>query len=215
MEQGVVPSDRNRATQWVLFDVGGVLIEWDDTIIFHKVANRYGVNQDVATRILTRRRRELQSGRISLREFWSRFARSLAIPMPENWRSLWVAPFARLVRPRNDVLDLAADLRKNGVRTGLFSNTDSAHWRELRSRGWFDDFHPQIVSFRLGTVKPNQQAFRRAAKIFPPGEGWPVLVDDSVRNVEGARAAGWEALHFTSARALRHELRGRRMLSSN
>ena len=206
-------SDSPSAQHWVLFDVGGVLIRWDDSRTFRTVARRYGLEPDDVKGVLERQRRKLQSGEITIHEFWARFARSFALPLPEDWRTLWSAQMGRLARPKKQVLGLASQLRRRGVPTGLFSNTDPTHWRVLHSRGWFEGFSPQIVSFRLGAVKPDPEAFHRAEKLFPSTVGMPLLVDDSAANVRAARAAGWDAIWFTSESALRCDLRRRGLLN--
>jgi len=203
------------AARWVLFDVGGVLIEWDDSIIFRTVAERYELDVRAVMRVLTSLRRELQSNRISLHEFWTRFGESFAVPTPKDWRSMWVSQMIRFARPRKDLLALAEGLRRHGVRTGLFSNTDRSHWRYFRSTGWFTAFSPQIVSFRIGAVKPDPKAFRGAKQSFPRGWGIPLFVDDSDANVSAAAAAGWDAVRFSSLSGLKKELRKRQLLNDH
>jgi HAD superfamily hydrolase (TIGR01509 family) len=207
-----VPTRSAPLARWVLFDVGGVLIDWDDAITFRAVADRYKLDRDAVANVLIRLRRDLQSDRLSLHEFWVRFARSFGIRTPEDWRTLWVDEIARRARPRKDVLLLAETLRQNGVRTGLFSNTDRSHWKFLRSTGWFDRFSPQILSFRIGAIKPDAEAFGNAERSFYSEGGMSVLVDDSAATVEAARTVGWDAIRFTSLRALQRELSGRHFL---
>jgi putative hydrolase of the HAD superfamily len=209
-----VRSVRPSPVRWVLFDVGGVLVEWDDTTVFRIVANRYGLELGAAAIVLERTRRDLQSGGISLHEFWRRFARSFNVPVPEDWRTLWVEEMARRARPRRAVFRLVDDLHRQGERTGLFSNTDRSHWRYWRATGWFDGFFPQIVSFQVGAAKPDPEAFRRAEGLFPPDWGAPLFVDDSVINVKAARAAGWDAVLFTTEHSLRRVLQNRQLLGS-
>jgi HAD superfamily hydrolase (TIGR01509 family) len=209
-----MPSAPTPAARWVLFDMGGVLVDWDDRIIFRIVADRYGLELGSATAALEMLRGNLQSGATSLHEFWRRFARLFDVPVPEDWRTLWVQELTRRARPRRAVFALANELRRGGVRTGLFSNTDRSHWRFWRSTGWFGGFFPRIVSFRVGAVKPDPRAFRRAEELFPPGWGAPVFVDDSVTNVKAAQTAGWDAVPFTSERALRRVLQDRHFLES-
>ena len=96
------------------------------------------------------------------------------------------------------MFDLTGELHRQGVRTGLFSNTDRSHWRFWRSTGRFDGFYPQLLSFRVGATKPDPEAFRRAERLFPSRWGAPVFVDDSAKNVEAAQTVGWDAIQFTS-----------------
>ncbi len=211
---GSMPSARAQDARWVLFDMGGVLVEWDDRIIFRRVADRYGLELRSVTAALEILRTDLQSGATSLHDFWQRFARLFDVPVPKDWRTRWVEGLAGRARPRHAVFALIDELHRQGVRTGLFSNTDRSHWKFWRSTGWLDGFYPQLLSFRIGAAKPDPQAFRRAERLFPSRWGAPLFVDDSAKNVEAARIVGWNAVQFTSEWALRRALRDRLLLHS-
>ncbi len=64
------------------------------------------------------------------------------------------------------------------------------------------------VSGEIGLIKPDLAIYRRHASDFGLEPGHTVFIDDSAANVEGARAAGWRAIHFTGAEALQAELLG-------
>ncbi len=72
---------------------------------------------------------------------------------------------------------------------------------------------PVMLSAELGAVKPTRAAFDRAAQRCGVQPGRLLLVDDSIGNVDGARAAGWEAIPFEDAATLTHELDARGVTS--
>jgi 2-haloacid dehalogenase len=73
----------------------------------------------------------------------------------------------------------------------------------------FDDV---VVSGAEGVAKPHQDIFHiLARRLGQPLEG-VFYVDDSVPNVDAARAAGMDAVHFTDAATLLEELRRRDLL---
>lgn len=73
----------------------------------------------------------------------------------------------------------------------------------------FDDI---VVSGAEGVAKPQPEIFEvLARRLGHPVEG-VFYVDDSLRNVDAARRAGLDAVHFTDADALGQELRGRGLL---
>lgn len=69
-----------------------------------------------------------------------------------------------------------------------------------------------LVSGRERLVKPDPRIYRLAAARFDLDPASTVFVDDSARNVEAARAEGFEAVLFTDAAALRDELTRRGVL---
>ena len=73
----------------------------------------------------------------------------------------------------------------------------------------FDDV---IVSGAEGVAKPDPHIFHILGRRLGHPIAGVFYVDDSVRNVEAARAAGMDAVHFTDANGLRKELRGRALL---
>ena len=73
----------------------------------------------------------------------------------------------------------------------------------------FDDI---VVSGAEGVAKPDRVIFEiLAGRLGHPLEG-VLYVDDNARNVDAARTAGMDAVHFTDAAALLGELRRRGLL---
>ena len=67
-------------------------------------------------------------------------------------------------------------------------------------------FDVAALSFRLHAAKPERAIYEAAARLAgaPPAEIF--FVDDRVDNVDGALAAGFDAVQFTSAPDLRAQL---------
>lgn len=65
------------------------------------------------------------------------------------------------------------------------------------------------VSGEIGLIKPDQAIYDRHVADFGLEPGATLFIDDSVGNVEGAIAAGWQAVHFTDAAALARDLAAR------
>ncbi|WEX87827.1 HAD family phosphatase [Sinorhizobium garamanticum] len=62
------------------------------------------------------------------------------------------------------------------------------------------------VSGDVGLIKPEVAIYRAHAKAFDLEPAATLLIDDSMANVEGARTAGWHAVHFTDAEKLKVDL---------
>jgi 2-haloacid dehalogenase len=63
------------------------------------------------------------------------------------------------------------------------------------------------VSGDIALIKPDQAIYDRHTADFALDPTFTVFIDDSLKNVEGAKAAGWHAIHFTSAEQLERDLR--------
>lgn len=98
-------------------------------------------------------------------------------------------------------------LRERGMFVGMLSNmvpSWDAHWRRMVDPAeLFDDI---VLSFEVGRRKPTAGIYELAADRagVPPAEC--LLIDDTVKNCEGARAASWQAIHFTGTDAAVAEL---------
>ncbi len=67
------------------------------------------------------------------------------------------------------------------------------------------------VSGRIGVIKPDVAIYERHAATFGLEPSATLFVDDSAANIDGARAAGWHALHYTGHDRLLADLRGYRI----
>jgi FMN phosphatase YigB (HAD superfamily) len=97
-------------------------------------------------------------------------------------------------------------------RLGILSNTCTAHWRyciDGRYPILNSAFDVYALSYELGAVKPAAKIFAGAAQLAGVAPEKIFFVDDIAGHVAGARAAGYEAVQYTSAPALAAELRQR------
>jgi putative hydrolase of the HAD superfamily len=174
----------------VLFDLGGVLVE-------------LGVPEDVG----------LFAGEDDLDAVWRRW---LACPVVRGYETglitthefarrmvadygLDVSPDAFLdayrLWPRGlfpGAEELLGDFRP-GVRYGCFSNTCEIHWQRLNAAHRLDElFETRFLSFQMGAVKPDREAFEKVAKSLDAEPGRILFLEDNPVNVEGAAAAGFD-----------------------
>ena len=91
----------------------------------------------------------------------------------------------------------------------LFSNTNVEHhqvWGPRHAKA-LAPIQRQFISSRIGLRKPDREAFEFVAREIGVAPGRILFFDDTLPNVEGARAAGLQAVHVRSpedvARAVR------------
>ncbi len=76
----------------------------------------------------------------------------------------------------------------------------------------YSDFRAKVVSGQVKQLKPEPAIYRLLLDRNGLAAGDCVFIDDSIANVEGARAVGMDAIHFTGAEALSRELAARGLL---
>jgi putative hydrolase of the HAD superfamily len=106
-----------------------------------------------------------------------------------------------------DVLHLAAELRQRGMPCFVASTQERLRARYLAGdMGLARRFDALFFSCDVGSKKPDPVFFAELSRrtAVPPASA--LLIDDTPANVEGARAAGWQALHFRDMATLREQL---------
>jgi FMN phosphatase YigB (HAD superfamily) len=73
-------------------------------------------------------------------------------------------------------------------------------------------FGVTVVSGREGVTKPDARIFRALCDRAGVAPADCLFIDDGPQNVDGARAAGMDAVHFTGPPALERDLRERGLL---
>lgn len=196
---------RNRQTRisTVVFDLGGVLIDWDPRYVLDDEA--------VLTLDIRGAQRELDRGTpvADVHVRWRSMYPSQAVLVDryfDNWH-------ATVAGPIDDVVAVLADLRAAPVRLYALSNFSAELFQQVRHRfaflDWFDGL---LISGDEGVIKPDAEIYRLLVDRFEVTPSHAVFIDDSPDNVAGARAAGLVGVHFQSAPALRRELRALELL---
>lgn len=105
-----------------------------------------------------------------------------------------------------DVVELVQAVREV-VPVALLSNASSNLELDLDVSGISDSFDAVVGSAELGHAKPAREAFEAAADALGVALARTLFVDDTVANVDGARAVGMRAERFTGVDDLRDLLR--------
>jgi len=106
---------------------------------------------------------------------------------------------------------LVEQLAGSGHRLGILSNTNPIDWHFVRGRFPFLSrcFEQAVLSFEARAMKPERAIFDEAVRRTGAPASDVFFTDDRQENVDGALAAGLNAVLFTSAENLQSELRAR------
>ena len=109
----------------------------------------------------------------------------------------------------DDSVAILRGLIAQGHDVTMLTNFASDTLREARGRFPFlNESRGITVSGDIRTLKPNREIYEHHVTSFNLDPMATLFIDDSPANVEGAKAAGWQAVHFTSAPKLADDLRG-------
>jgi putative hydrolase of the HAD superfamily len=139
-------------------------------------------------------RRELDMGTLPTPEYWSRMlARGGVQPTPELLTRLETEDTLAWTRINHTVVNWAGELRRAGYRTAILSNMPRetvAYMRAHRDFQWINDFEATFFSCELGAAKPDRPIYSISLQKLSIPAAACLFLDDSLVNVEGARAAG-------------------------
>jgi 2-haloacid dehalogenase len=191
----------------VIFDLGGVLVDWDPMHLYRKVfadeAQAAGFLADICTPDWNEKQDagrgldEATAERVALFPEWETEIRA--------FYGRWIEMIGGLVPGTGDVM---RELKAEGLRLFALSNWNSETFARIRgAHAEFDLFEDIVLSGDHRCIKPDERFYRIALERFGLPAQSLVFVDDNPRNVQGAEAVGLRALLFTDAGNLRRDLR--------
>ncbi len=190
----------------VIFDFGGVLIDWDPRHLYRKLIGDEETMERFLSTICTNEWQAKQN----LGRPWSEAVTELVEQYPEH-RFLIEAYWNRwpemLGGAFDDTVAIVGQLRRRGVRLYGLTNWSAETFPYARERfdfvGWFDGI---VVSGEIGVAKPSPEIFHHLFQRFGLEPGNAVFIDDHPPNIEAAQSLGLESHHFGSPQDLRDYL---------
>jgi 2-haloacid dehalogenase len=191
----------------VVFDLGGVLIDWDPRYLYRRLldGDEAAVEAFLAEVCTPEWNARQDAGRPweeAVAELCARHpeARSLIEAFDRRWEEM-------LGGPVEGSVELLAELRAAGLPLYALSNWSAAKFPIARARypflGWFDDV---VISGEVGLLKPDPAIYRLLLDRHGLVPRQTLYVDDAEPNVDAARQLGMRALRFRDAGSLRAEL---------
>ena len=200
---------RRVAREIVVFDLGGVLIDWDPRHLYRKLfaGDEAAMEHFLATVCTHEWHRHHDAGRS-----FAEGARLLKAEHPDR-AELIDAFGARqdemIAGQIDDAVAILQNLRNLGVPLYALSNWPAEDFSSVRRRfdflGWFQGI---LISGAVGIIKPDPRMYELLLERFAIDPQRAVYIDDVAANVDAARPFGIHAIHFTTPAALRAELVG-------
>lgn len=190
----------------VIFDWGGVLIDNPAPGLTKYCAQWLGVSPDDLAPMQERYMLGFQKSAVTEEEFWQLVCRSFGINVPAPGR-IWGKAFSAVYKPKEEMFQLAAALRKNGYKTGFLSNTEIPAMKFFKQQG-YTMFDVALFSCAEGTAKPEMTIYDRMVARLNVPSGSCVFIDDRLLFVQGAKIAGLEGILFQSVEQVKTDLKG-------
>jgi 2-haloacid dehalogenase len=195
-----------RSIDAVVFDLGGVLLDWDPRYLYRKLFD----DEDEMNRFLD------EVCTLSWHDAHDRgkpaelSCAELAALHPEQSEFIWAwtrRSEEMIAGPIPESVELLHELKAVGVPCYALTNMEVETYPLRLERfpfmRWFDG---TVVSGFEGVAKPDAEIFERLLRRFSLSPASTLLIDDSPRNVRAALSLGMQAVEFESPAALRRLL---------
>lgn len=198
-------ADQLPACDTAVFDLGGVLIDWDPRLLYRTLLPEEEVEAFLAEIEFFEWNARMDAG--------APFAETLAdqtarFPHRRELIEAYRTRFAETVSGEiGETVAVLSELRERGIRLLALTNWHAETFETARERfgflRWFDGI---VVSGQERVIKPDPRIFRVLIERYALDPARSAYIDDMARNVEAAAAAGLRAVLFTDAAALRKDL---------
>jgi FMN phosphatase YigB (HAD superfamily) len=198
----------------LVFDLGGVVFNWQPTVLLRQVLPARATDEAGAEHWV----REIfqtfdpdgdwaqfDLGNVEPERLAERIARRTGLAVDEVM--MVINGLAPHMRVKEDTVALIHELKAFGHRLVYLSNMPHGLAR------WIEDDHPfadwfedGIFSSRVGLMKPDPAIFRLTMDRLGMRDPAPVFIDDAQRNIDAALALGWRGVRFESATQVRDQL---------
>ena len=197
---------RNRSPAIAVFDLGGVLIDWNPRYLYRKLLRDEAAVDSFLTTVCTQSWNERQdAGRP--------FAEGCAVlkqahPQKSELIDAWFSRYEEMLGGAIEgSVAILSELQAKQLRLFALSNWSAETFpfalRRFEFLRWFQGV---VLSGEVRLVKPDPRIFQLLFEKYDIDPAEAVYVDDHARNVETARALGMHGIHFTDAAVLREEL---------
>ena len=197
----------------VVFDVGGVLIDWDPRHLYRKLfsGDEPAMEHFLASVCTHEWNRSQDAGRS-----FAEGARLLKLQHPDQAELIdaYGARFDEMMAgPIAGAVEILAELRERGTPLYLLSNFSAETFpRALERFDFLRWFRGMVISGKVGIIKPDPRIYEVMLARFAIDPHRAVYIDDVAANAEAARPFGIHGIHFTTPDALRAELRRLQLL---
>ena len=178
----------------VVFDLGKVLVDFDYSIAARKVAARSKISlRDLAaflsaSPLLV----QYECGMVNRRQFFEQIRDAVGF---QGGMEEFGGYFADIFTEIPPMIALQAELRRRGIPTYIFSNTnDLAVEHVEKNFPFFKHFDGYLYSYQVGAMKPAAKIYEAMEKLCGRKGQDIIYLDDRLENIQAGLARGWKSL---------------------
>lgn len=190
----------------VIFDLGGVLVDWNPRYFYRSVFNDDEKMEDFLSSCCNSEWIVAMDAGITAKENIARgqkacpkYAKELAL-YDEGWYSMFGGAIEGTV-------EILKNLKRAGTPLYALTNWSAEKFPWAKENfPFFNLFDGIVVSGEEKIIKPNPEIYKRLLNRYNLKAENCIFIDDNAANVEAARALGMEGIVFVSPLSLKKQL---------
>jgi 2-haloacid dehalogenase len=196
------------AIDTIIFDLGGVLIDWNPRYVYRKIFKTEEEVDWFLTNVTTPEWNENQDAGYPLHKA----TQELIAKHPE-WEPEIKAYYGRWLEMLGEDIHETVEILRQLKQTGKYKLYALTNWsaetfpHALERFEFFKAFDGVVVSGQEKMRKPSAEFYKIVMDRYHLDPAKTIFIDDSLRNVKGAEALGITGVHFHNPLQLRDELR--------
>ncbi len=203
---------KSRPIEAVVFDVGGVLLDWNPRHLYRKIFDDETAMERFLTEVCSHDWNEQADAGRPIAEITA----ELSAKHPEQTAMIetYYARFPEMIKGAiNDTVVLLERLHARNMPLYVLSNFSAETFPIAQERfGFFDRFSGLLISGAEGMKKPDPRIYDLVTERFGLCPAQTLFIDDRADNAQAAVDAGWQAHRFTTPAALEADLKDRELL---
>ena len=198
----------------VVFDLGGVLVDWDPRYLLREVMPGREAEMETLLADVLNHAWNLERDK---GDSWSAAIEELKVEYPQ-WADIFDVYTERwpetLGGSLDDTVAILRELKERGTPLYALSNWSAEMFPNAEAKfEWLDLFDGVVVSGRVKMVKPDRDIYDYLLSTYDLRAADILFIDDNGPNVIAARSYGIRAHRFEGAAGLREELLAEGFLS--
>lgn len=211
--------------EWVIFDLGAVLIDWNPRYAYRKVHSELGITATEVEEMMDHFLRDVATNawnaRMDAGTLFQTAIDTRASEFPEwknwlqIWRDEWPTMMRDLIKDSVAVFKDTAARRRAGKLKGVIalSNWEAGTFKIAQARFPFlEEFDARLISGEEKLIKPDPAFFKLLETRFGVNPKQAIFVDDLTKNTEVATSLGYHVHLFKTADGLRKDFEARNIL---
>lgn len=190
----------------VVFDLGKVLVDFDYSIAGRRIAARGTMSPADVQKFLDHSPLlyRYETGLMTRQEFFEEVRQATGF---RGSIEEFGAFFADIFSEMPPMIELHASLRRSGIPSYIFSNTNDLAIEHIRRNfPFFANFNGYILSYEIGAMKPATKIYEALESLSGKRGSEILYLDDRRENVDAGAARGWQVILQTTPEKTRAEI---------